>query len=80
LPDRRSITRFAADLNVLKRFSTTNAIANGPSNGRDGHARLPHHEYLKDYRDLVLWGGHAGILNSNAIESLLVGEEKVPEA
>lgn len=57
---------------MLKRLSTTNAIANGPANGRDGHARLPHLEYLKDYRDLVMWGGHAGVLNSNAIKSLLI--------
>jgi predicted RNA-binding Zn ribbon-like protein len=41
------------------------------ANTVNGHAHLPHHEYLKDYRDLVLWGGHAGVLNSNAIKSLL---------
>ena len=27
-----------------------------------GHSDAPIHEYLLDYRDLVLWGRHAGIL------------------
>ena len=32
------------------------------ANTLNGHARLPHHEYLLDYRDTVLWGRHAGVL------------------
>jgi predicted RNA-binding Zn ribbon-like protein len=41
------------------------------ANTVNGHARLPHHEYLQDYRDLVLWGRHAGVLNSKEMEQLL---------
>jgi predicted RNA-binding Zn ribbon-like protein len=41
------------------------------TNTLNGHARLPHHEYLQDYRDLVLWGRHAGVLNSKEMELLL---------
>ncbi len=41
------------------------------ANTVNGHARLLHHEYLQDYRDLVLWGGHAGVLNSKEMELLL---------
>jgi predicted RNA-binding Zn ribbon-like protein len=32
------------------------------ANTLNGHARQPRHEYLRDYRDLVLWGRHAGVL------------------
>ncbi|MEW5720134.1 MAG: ABATE domain-containing protein, partial [Chloroflexota bacterium] len=35
-----------------------------------GHGRTPIHEYLFDYRDLVLWSRHAGILPASDAESL----------
>lgn len=36
-----------------------------------GHADAPIHEYLFDYRDLVLWSRHAGILTDKAALGLL---------
>jgi predicted RNA-binding Zn ribbon-like protein len=41
------------------------------ANTVNGHTRPNPHEYLQDYRDLVLWGKHAGILNSGETEKLL---------
>ena len=35
-----------------------------------GHGAAPRHEYLKDYRDLVLWGRHAGVLTLKEANSL----------
>ena len=40
-------------------------------NTLNGHTFLPRHEYLHDYRDLVLWGRHANILTANEANSLL---------
>jgi predicted RNA-binding Zn ribbon-like protein len=34
------------------------------ANTVNGHTRLTRHEYLGDYRDLVLWGRHAGVLTA----------------
>jgi predicted RNA-binding Zn ribbon-like protein len=36
-----------------------------------GHSGAPIHEYLLDYRDLVLWGRHAGILTEKEARGLL---------
>ena len=36
------------------------------------------HEYLFDYRDLVLWSGHAGILSPRKVEILLLKGEQAP--
>ena len=36
-----------------------------------GHSNAPIHEYLLDYRDLVLWGRHAGILTKKGARVLL---------
>ncbi|MGZ6347463.1 MAG: CGNR zinc finger domain-containing protein [Anaerolineales bacterium] len=41
------------------------------ANTVNGHAHLPHHEYLQDYEDMVLWGGHASVLNAKEMELLL---------
>jgi len=41
------------------------------ANTLNGHDRTPHHEYLHDYRDLVLWGRHAGSLSEEEAEVLL---------
>ncbi|MGD0878587.1 MAG: CGNR zinc finger domain-containing protein [Anaerolineales bacterium] len=41
------------------------------ANTLNGHARLPHHEYLQDYRDTVLWGRHAGALPADEAATLL---------
>jgi predicted RNA-binding Zn ribbon-like protein len=46
------------------------------ANTVNGHSRLDLHEYLKDYRDLVLWGRHAGILNSSEGKNLLLEAHK----
>jgi predicted RNA-binding Zn ribbon-like protein len=37
----------------------------------NGHTRLPRHEYLHDYRDLVLWGRHADALTPGEASLLL---------
>jgi len=42
-----------------------------------GHAN-PIHEYLFDYRDVVLWSRHVGILDQDKAESLLSEWEQVP--
>jgi predicted RNA-binding Zn ribbon-like protein len=36
-----------------------------------GHGAVPRHEYLKDYRDLVLWSRHAHVLTSAEANSLV---------
>ena len=41
------------------------------ANTVNGHARWPQHEYLHDYRDLVLWGRHAGALSAGEARMLL---------
>ena len=41
------------------------------SNTLYGHAGVPIHEYLFDYRDLVLWSRHAGILTDKEARRLL---------
>lgn len=42
-----------------------------------GHGN-PIHEYLMDYRDVVLWSRHVGILDTNRTESLLSEWEQSP--
>ena len=42
-----------------------------------GHAEVIH-EYLFDYRDLVLWSRHVGILDSDRAETLLSKWEQAP--
>ena len=41
-----------------------------------GHVDDPVHEYLFDYRDLVLWGRHADILTDKEARRLLRGAER----
>lgn len=41
------------------------------ANTINGHNRIPHHEYLHDYRDLILWGRHAGILSGKEVRVIL---------
>lgn len=41
------------------------------ANTVNGHARLPQHEYLHDYQDLVLWSRHAGVINVGEARGLL---------
>ena len=45
------------------------------SNTLYGHTDVVH-EYLFDYRDLVLWSHHAGVLSSEKAEILLAKEEQ----
>ncbi len=59
-----------------KRESESQRLAGGElcldfANTVNGHTRVRHHEYIYDYRDLVLWGGHAGVLNSLEVDNLL---------
>ncbi len=42
-----------------------------------GHGN-PIHEYLMDYRDVVLWSRHVGILNGDRVENLLSEWEQIP--
>lgn len=42
-----------------------------------GHGN-PIHEYLMDYRDVVLWSRHVGILNGDRAENLLSEWEQIP--
>jgi predicted RNA-binding Zn ribbon-like protein len=37
-------------------------------NTLNGHGRLGGHEYLHDFRDLVLWSRHAGLLPSRTVD------------
>lgn len=41
------------------------------ANTVNGHSRLIQHEYIHDYRDLVLWGRHAGVLTAGESGKLL---------
>jgi predicted RNA-binding Zn ribbon-like protein len=41
------------------------------ANTLHGHGRLPLHEYLTNYRDLVLWSRRAGILTDHGAKSLI---------
>ena len=41
------------------------------ANTLHGHGRVPLHEYLINYRDLVLWSRHAGILTVRETRSLI---------
>jgi predicted RNA-binding Zn ribbon-like protein len=40
-------------------------------NTLNGHERLGGHEYLHDFRDLVLWSRHAGVLPSDQLDPVL---------
>lgn len=46
---------------------------------RDGPLGEPRHEYLNDYRDLVLWSRHAGILAQEDAETLLTQANQRPQ-
>lgn len=46
---------------------------------RDGPLGEPRHEYLTDYRDLVLWSRHAGILTQKDAEKLLKQASQYPD-
>jgi predicted RNA-binding Zn ribbon-like protein len=48
------------------------------ANTLNGHDRTPHHEYLHDYRDLVLWGRHAGSLSEKEVGVLLIEAARRP--
>jgi len=48
------------------------------ANTLNGHVAPPSHEYLHDYRDLVLWGRHAGVLSLHASRELLRQTETQP--
>lgn len=48
------------------------------ANTRNGHVAPPSHEYLHDYRDLVLWGRHAGVLSLPTSRELLKRAETRP--
>jgi hypothetical protein len=39
----------------------------------------PIHEYLFDYRDLVLWSHHAGLLTSERMASMLAKSAQLPD-
>ena len=41
------------------------------ANTLNGHTRSHGHEYLHDYRDLILWSRHAGLLTSHEARLLL---------
>lgn len=41
------------------------------ANTVNGHARQNPHEYLFDYRDMLLWGRHAGVLSAEEFGGLL---------
>jgi predicted RNA-binding Zn ribbon-like protein len=41
------------------------------ANTLNGHGHLEGHEYLRDYRDIVLWAEHAEILPASEAETLL---------
>jgi predicted RNA-binding Zn ribbon-like protein len=44
-----------------------------------GHTNAPVHEYLLDYRDLVLWSRHAGILTEKEAKHLLQESHHNPD-
>ena len=46
------------------------------ANTVNGHGDLPLNEYLCDYRDLVLWSRHAGLLDESQARSLLLEAEQ----
>ncbi len=48
-----------------------NALCLNFANTLYGHGNVPIHEYLKDYRDLVLWSRHAGILDERQADALI---------
>lgn len=61
-----------------KREAENNRLVGGElcldfANTLNGHARIPHHEYLHDYRDMVLWGRHASVLPPD-VAGMLLGE------
>jgi predicted RNA-binding Zn ribbon-like protein len=43
-----------------------------------GHGESPIHEYLYDYRDLMLWSRHAGILEEQKTQQLLLEADQNP--
>ena len=48
------------------------------TNTLNGHRGVVMHEYLLDYRDLVLWSRHAGILNQAEASALLDAAARSP--
>lgn len=48
------------------------------ANTLNGHTELSGHEYLHDYRDLVLWGRHAEVLSLRDSRELLKQAEAEP--
>jgi predicted RNA-binding Zn ribbon-like protein len=49
------------------------------ANTLNGHSRAVGHEYLKDYRDLVIWCRKAGVLSLGQAERLLQEKVSQPE-
>ena len=43
-----------------------------------GHGAIPKHEYLRDYRDLVLWSQHAHLLTSSEAKSFVRDASRHP--
>jgi len=41
------------------------------ANTLNGHDRHPQHEYLHDYRDMILWGRHTGVMTGGEAGALL---------
>ncbi len=48
------------------------------ANTLNGHNSLPQHEYLHDYRDLVLWARHTEALSQSDMKILLGQAQKQP--
>ncbi len=48
------------------------------ANTVNGHLREQPHEYLKSYKDLVLWSRHAGIVSSQEADALARAAERHP--
>jgi len=49
------------------------------ANTLNGHGKTPAHEYLKNYRDAVLWSRKAGILPDRNAESLIREATRQPD-
>jgi len=49
------------------------------ANTLHGHRGHPLHEYLLDYRDVVLWSRHAGLIDESQAVALLQQAEKHPD-
>ncbi len=50
------------------------------ANTLNGHNSFKHHEYLHDYRDLILWARHAGVLSASSFKELQERAEARPSA